>query len=169
MDKGLLIRATSVQHTAYVIQRLQNVYPGTKIDIMTHPHASESVKDLLKEGSIIPYRYKGNFSLMGILITSLLVKLRQRNYDMVIIPTENTYGTGYENVIALAVFLLPKQVVLCNKGGEISIMSLSKSILLLAKTFFYYPFALINTIALAGSWAWTWTKTLTNSSSPQKD
>jgi hypothetical protein len=147
--KILFIKSTSLQHLALsfekVIERFTHHSPLTthhlKIDVLSHPHAIDSLKGFGFINRIITYNNRGNFSPFNISVKDI----RKGGYDVVVVPFNNISGAGYENVMALAVCLGAKQIATCNRLGEIKAINIKKALLSAIKGYSYYPLAFVMT------------------------
>ena len=108
----LIIRSTSNQHLALVVRRLKEEYPQGNMDILTHAHSVESIGELDGVRDILSYPPSQYF-------TPFLLPVLKKNYSLVVVPVSNLTGSGYENVLLLALRLKKEKILLCNPGGEL--------------------------------------------------
>ena len=118
------------------------------IDVLAHPHAVDSLKGFGFINRIISYNSTGNFSPLHI-FREYMGNIRRGKYDMVIVPFNNMSGSGYENVMALAVCTGARHIVTCNKIGEIERLTFKDSLLRAVRGYLYYPFAMLMTVVLS--------------------
>lgn len=141
----LIIRSTSIQHLALVIRRVSSLYPGARIDVLAHSHSVESVKQMNGVSSIIAYPSTRDFSPF------IIGCLPLNNYHLVVVPVSNISGAGYENVLLLALRFRKKQVVLCNKNGEMISLPLKKILEKALWLFASIPLAVFAAAAIASA------------------
>ena len=163
--KILFIKSTSIQHLALSFEKVRSLPPpthpldgcpallikegrGVVIDVLAHPHAVDSLKGFGFINRIISYNSKGNFSPLHI-FREYIRNIRRGKYDMVIVPFNNMSGSGYENVMALAVCTGARHIVTCNKIGEIERLTFKDSLLRAVRGYLYYPFAMLMTVVLS--------------------
>lgn len=149
---ALLVRSTSLQHTALVLDKLKIRFQTIRLDILTHTHAVESLKSLTGVREIIKFPYKGSFGGSRLYTGSLSKILINKKYDLVVVPVENISGIGYENVIAMAAGIRPLKIAVCNKAGEISVMSRLDVWWFLLKGYMFYPAAVIFSLYFIVNW-----------------
>jgi len=126
MDKNILIiRSTSNQHLALVVRRLKEEYPQGNMDVLTHAHSAESIGELDGIRDILSYPPSQYF-------TPFLLPAPKKNYPVVVVPVANLTGSGYENVLLLALRLKKEKILLCNLGGNLVPLSTQT---ILARTF----------------------------------
>ena len=156
--KILFIKSTSIQHLALSFEKVRSLPPlnpllikegrGVVIDVLAHPHAVDSLKGFGFINRIISYNSTGNFSPLHI-FREYIRNIRRGKYDMVIVPFNNMSGSGYENVMALAVCTGARHIVTCNKIGEIERLTFKDSLLRAVRGYLYYPFAILMTVVLS--------------------
>src|SRR3990170_6440190 len=152
--KILFIKSTSIQHLALSFEKVRSLPPvnpllikggrGVVIDVLAHSHSVDSLKGFGFINRIISYNSTGNFSPLHI-FREYIRNIRRGKYDMVIVPFNNMSGSGYENVMALAVCTGARHIVTCNKIGEIERLTFKDSLLRAVRGYLYYPFALVMT------------------------
>ena len=163
--KILFIKSTSIQHLALSFEKVRSLPPpthpldgcpallikegrGVVIDVLAHPHAVDSLKGFGFINRIISYNSKGNFSPLHI-FREYIRNIRRGKYDMVIVPFNNMSGSGYENVMALAVCTGARQIVTCNRIGDTKVLDIKKALLKVVKGYSCYPLALLMTVILS--------------------
>ncbi|MBI3582468.1 MAG: hypothetical protein HY096_00780 [Nitrospinae bacterium] len=158
--KILFIKSTSIQHLALSFERVMErfkcgvrnaecgITSKIQIDVLAHPHAVDSLKGFGFINRIIPYNSKGNFSPLHI-FRGYISNIRKEKYDMVIVPFNNMSGAGYENVMALAICTGAGHIVTCNRTGDTKALDIKKALLRVVRGYFYYPLALLMTVALS--------------------
>lgn len=124
----LIIRSTSNQHLALVVRRLLEKHPLGNIDILTHSHSAKSIAEMKNIRDIFSYPPSPYFS--PFLIPSLSPK-----YHMVVVPVSNLTGSGYENVLLLALRIKKEKIFLCNLSGEFIPLPAKK---IIARAFRYF-------------------------------
>lgn len=134
----LIIRSTSNQHLALALRRLRREYPQGNMDVLTHAHCVESIGELDGVRDILPYPPSQYF-------TPFLLPVLKKKYPVVVVPVSNLTGSGYENVLLLALRLKKEKILLCNLGGELIPLSTQT---ILARTF---RFLLFVPIAVLGA------------------
>ena len=107
----LVIRSTSIQHLALVVQSLKKEFPQADIEILTHEHSVSSVKAIKEISSVLPYPFSRDFSPFA------LPSRVEKDYPVVVVPASNISGSGFENVLLLALRMSKGKVVLCDKNG----------------------------------------------------
>lgn len=130
----LIIRSTSNQHLALVVRRLKEEYPQATMDVLTHTHSVESIGELDGIRDIVSYPPSQYF-------TPFLLPALKKKYPVVVVPVSNLTGSGYENVLLLALRLKKEKIFLCNLGGEL--------VLLPAKTILDRTFRFLLSIPIA--------------------
>ncbi|MBI5187389.1 MAG: hypothetical protein HZA01_16910 [Nitrospinae bacterium] len=141
----LIIRSTSIQHLALVIRRVSSLYPGARIDVLAHPHSVESVKQMSGVNSIITYPSASDFSPFAI------GDFPRNSYPLVVVPVSNMSGAGYENVLLLALRFRKRQIVMCNKNGEVISLPLKKILERALWRFASIPLAVFAAVAIASA------------------
>lgn len=149
--KILFIKSTSLQHLSLTFEKvmeslnskfkIQNSKFEIEVDVLAHPHAIESLKGFGFINRIIAYNHTGNFNPFYVSVKDI----RKEGYDVIVVPFNNISGSGYENVIALSVCLGAKQIVTCNRFGEMKVFNIKKALLSVVKGYSYYPVALVMT------------------------
>jgi len=116
----LIIRSSSIQHLALVIKSLKRQFPESEVDVLTHKHSVESVEAMGGIDAVLPYPSTKDFSPFA------FPGPMDKNYDVIVVPTSNMNGFGYENVLLLASRFPKSQVYLCNQNGELTHFPLKK-------------------------------------------
>ena len=148
--KILFIKSTSIQHLALSFERVMERFKikDSRVDVLAHSHSVDSLKGFGFINRIISYNSTGNFSPLHI-FREYIRNIRRGKYDMVIVPFNNMAGSGYENVMALAVCTGARHIVTCNKIGEIERLTFKDSLSRAVKGYLYYPFAILMTVVLS--------------------
>ncbi len=144
--KILFIKSTSIQHLALSFEKVMERFKikDSRVDVLAHSHSVDSLKGFSFINRIISYNSTGNFSALHI-FREYIRNIRRGKYDMVIVPFNNVSGSGYENVMALAVCTGARHIVTCNKIGEIERLTFKDSLLRAVRGYLYYPFAIVMT------------------------
>lgn len=137
----LIIRSSSIQHLALVIRKVRMKFCGSRIDVLTHEHSMGSIKEMNGIESILPYPSTRDFSPFS------SQNNFQKTYDIVVIPTSNFSGFGYENVLLLALRYKKKQVILCNSSGELILLPLKTILTRVVQLSIYIPIGILTAFA----------------------
>src|SRR3989338_10867939 len=148
--KILFIKSTSIQHLALSFERVMERFKikDSRVDVLAHSHSVDSLKGFGFINRIISYNSTGNFSPLHI-FREYIRNIRRGKYDMVIVPFNNMSGSGYENVMALAVCTGARHIVTCNRIGDTKVLDIKKALLKFVKGYSCYPIALLMTVILS--------------------
>lgn len=118
MRKVLIIRSVSLQQLDLIIGKIADNLKADTIHLLTPPHNHshcEKYKDISK---IIDYPEKTSFSCL-----TLPDELKKEEYDAVVVPVSNIKGSGFLNVMLLAMRVKAKEIYTCNLATDIKKLS----------------------------------------------
>lgn len=113
MKEILIIRSVSFQQLDLNLPQVEKQYPSHKISLLTHEHGIKLAQKYKNIHNIYSYSYKEGFKY-----GNKVVDLKDKNFDIVIIPVTNISGVGFLNVLRFSKMIKAKKRVICNIVSE---------------------------------------------------
>ncbi len=135
MVKVLIIRNCPVVILSYMIDAIKNETSVQNIQVFTHEHAANQIRELEDVDGIIPYRKKDLFHYKDI-PKDQFEKLKTSEFDRICFFIEKGQKNGFENLLMLSKKIIPphgKIIGLTSKGERV-LFSKEK----IRKTFFVF-------------------------------
>ena len=96
---------------------LENLYPKNKADVLGQ---DISLNDLKKISGLKDfYSYGSGFFSTESISTELMQKLKEKQYDLVLVPVANNHLESFQNVLEVAQWIEPKNISLVYPEGRI--------------------------------------------------
>ena len=96
---------------------LENLYPKNKADVLGQ---DISLNDLKKISGLKDfYSYGSGFFSTESISPELMQKLKEKQYDLVLVPVANNHLEGFQNVLEVAQLVEPKNISLVYPEGRI--------------------------------------------------
>lgn len=118
----LIVRCTSTQNLERLAPAILRALGIRRFDVLTHPGAVRSILEKFPEAGVVPYPFEEDFSAMRALFGQIPA-IRPGRYRNLVVPLSNYSGDGYGNVLFLSLLLNPRQIVICDKGGNVRELS----------------------------------------------
>jgi len=129
MKKILIIRSVSLQLLDKQLPKILEYFgKENEYNLLTHAHSIERCKKYKGLREILKYENKRDFNLFG-----FPKDLKERYYDIVIIPFSNITGSGFLNVLLFSLRIKATSLYTINSRGKI--LKLNK-VKIIRKTFF---------------------------------
>ncbi|HOP74684.1 MAG TPA: hypothetical protein PLC07_06465 [Bacillota bacterium] len=113
MKELLIIRSVSFQQLDKNLAAIAKAYPDHRISILTHEHGVMLAQKYRQVNDIYVYPYKEGFKLKN-----KVPVLKDKTFDVVIVPVTNITGAGFFNVLLFSLGLKASKRVLCNVRSE---------------------------------------------------
>lgn len=115
--KILLLRSTRMWQVSLGIKALKNILPESKVEIL----GQSNIKDVLEDNPRVDkvYTYGDGFINLDTFDNLLFQRLREEEYDLVVVLHSNQTGRGFKEVDRFAQALLPKKVIAIKPEGEV--------------------------------------------------
>lgn len=115
--KILLLRSTRMWQVNLTVEAIRNILPKSKIEILCQPN----IKDVLKDNPRVDkvYTYGEGFINLDTFDRLLFQKLREEEYDLVVVLHSNLSGRGFKEVDKFAKALQPKKILAVKPEGEV--------------------------------------------------
>ncbi len=118
MRRVLIIRSVSLQQLDLIIGAISDKFSDALIDILTPPHNHSHCEKYDTVSEIIDYPDKCSFSCF-----TLPEEIKNRRYNTVVVPVSNQKGSGFLNVLFMALRIDAKEIYTCNLATEIKRVS----------------------------------------------
>jgi hypothetical protein len=99
----------SFQQLDMNLKEIIKAYPEHKITLLTHEHGVKLAEKYKSINEIVVYPYKQSFSR-----SRTVEVLKDKDFDIVIIPVTNITGAGFSNVLWFANTIKAQRHVICN-------------------------------------------------------
>lgn len=109
MENILIIRSASFQQLDLNLKAICEKYKDSKIDILTHEHGVKLAEKYSVIDEIYVYPYKSGFESKN-----KVAALKDKKFDVVIVPVTNLSGAGFFNVLKYALTIKTDKLVMCN-------------------------------------------------------
>jgi len=96
---------------------LENLNKKASVDLLGQNVSTKDLKDL--DGLDQIYSYGSGFFSVESIPLELIEKLRNKQYDFVLIPVANNHLQGYQNVLEVAETILPKEILYVYPEGHL--------------------------------------------------
>ena len=96
---------------------LENLYPKNKADVLGQDFSLNDLKKI--SGLKDCYSYGSGFFSTESISTELMQKLKEKQYDLVLVPVANNHLEGFQNVLEVAQLIEPKNISLVYPEGRI--------------------------------------------------
>ena len=100
---------------------LENLNKKTHVDLLGQNVSAKDLEDL--EGLNQIYSYGLGFFSAESIPTDLIEKLRNQQYDFVLVPVANNHLQGYQNVLEVAKMILPEDILHVYPEGRLQPVS----------------------------------------------
>ncbi len=96
---------------------LENLYPKNKADVLGQDISLNDLKDV--SGLRDFYSYGSGFFSSQSISSELIQELKEKQYDLILVPVSNNHLEGFQNVLEVAQLLEPKNISLVYPEGQI--------------------------------------------------
>ena len=96
---------------------LENLYPKNKADVLGQDISLDDLKDVSGLGDF--YSYGSGFFATESITSELIKELKEKNYDLVLIPVANNHLEGFQNVLEVAQLIEPENISFVYPEGRI--------------------------------------------------
>ena len=96
---------------------LENLYPKNKADVLGQDISLNDLKNL--SGLKNFYSYGSGFFSTESIPPELMQKLKEKQYDLVLVPVSNNHLEGFQNVLEVAQLIEPKSISFVYPEGQI--------------------------------------------------
>lgn len=114
MENILIIRSASFQQLDLNLKAICQKYKGSKIHILTHEHGVKLAEKYSVIDEIYVYPYKAGFKSKN-----KVKALKDKKFDIVIVPVTNLSGAGFFNVLKYALTIKTDKIVMCNVVSDL--------------------------------------------------
>ena len=114
MKEILIIRSVSFQQLDKNLPVVKKCCPDHKISVLTHEHGALLARKYKDVETVYIYPYREGF-----LFKNKANEIRDKNFDVVIIPVANITGVGFFNVLKFSLSIKAKRRMICNVISEI--------------------------------------------------
>ncbi|MBF0606458.1 MAG: hypothetical protein SFH39_06780 [Candidatus Magnetobacterium sp. LHC-1] len=117
MKRVLIIRSTGFQHLDRILGKLKDKYPQGEICLLTHRHGKPLAEKYADISHVYVYPHTGAFSFLRAPYEPK-PELKNRAFDVVIVPVGNVTGAGFLNVFLFSFRLRAERRLICNISLE---------------------------------------------------
>ncbi|OPJ55120.1 hypothetical protein [Clostridium oryzae] len=128
MKELLIIRSVSFQQLDLNFTAIKEKYTHCNISLLTHEHGVKLAKKYKDIKNIYVYPYKEGFKA-----GNSVEELKQKKFDVVIVPVTNISGAGFFNVLKFSKMINANKRVMCNVVSELNEISDSRIVLMQLK------------------------------------
>lgn len=144
MKELLIVRSVSFQQLDLNLPKIRSKFPNYNLNILTHAHGVKLAEKYDDINQIYIYDYKESFNFKH-----KSKSLKDKKFDILIIPVSNITGAGFANVFSFALTIKSKKKYMCNLVSDIKYISNLNIITKVIINFIYKGLAYILTFILA--------------------
>ncbi|MDI6785904.1 MAG: radical SAM protein [bacterium] len=117
LKKVLLIRSTRMWQVNLTVEAIRNILPKSKIEVL----GQLNVKNVLEDNPRVDkvYIYGNGFVNLDTFDRQLFQKLKEEEYDLVLVLHNNSLGRGFKEVDKFAKALQSKRILAIKPDGEV--------------------------------------------------
>jgi hypothetical protein len=119
----LIIRSVSFQQLDMNLKEIIKAFPDYNVTLLTHEHGVKLAEKYKLINEIVTYPHTKSFSYFR-----SVPELRDRTFDVVVVPVTNLTGAGFSNVLRFALTIKAERRILCNlvsRLEEITVLAIA--------------------------------------------
>ena len=113
MKEILIIRSVSFQQLDKNLPAIKERYPDHKISVLTHEHGALLTRKYKDVETVYVYPFREGF-----LYKNKVGEIKDKNFDVVVIPVANITGAGFFNVLKFSLSIKTGRRIICNVTSE---------------------------------------------------